>query len=156
VPADVPGAADLDRVRCDQATLTLNHRDPATLDQPGEALEQPGDDAVLVGVDPGHVDAVERRPDPELLRLAGRVGDLCGVQQRLGGDAADVQAGAADLALLDERDAEAELCSAQRARIATRPCPEYHHVELAGLWHCPSALLDRLGSSLHFPGWCPQ
>ena len=43
----------------------------------------------------------------ELLGLAGGVGDLGGVQQRLGRDAADVQAGAAELALLDQADATA-------------------------------------------------
>ena len=44
------------------------------------------------------------RPDAELLALAGGVGHLGRVQQRLGGDAAPVQAGAAELALLDQRD----------------------------------------------------
>ena len=80
---------------------------PRPLIRPVQALEQPGDDAVLVGVDAGHVDAVERRADAELLGLAGGVGDLGRVQQRLGGDAADVQAGAAELALLDQADASA-------------------------------------------------
>ena len=41
---------------------------------------------------------------PNWLALAGVVGDLGGVQQRLGRDAAAVQAGAAELVLLDEGD----------------------------------------------------
>ena len=86
----------------DEPALALDDGDAAALDQPGEALEEAGDDAVLVLVDAGHVDALEGGVDPELLGVAGGVGDLGGVQQRLGGDAADVQAGAAELALLDQ------------------------------------------------------
>ena len=75
---------------------------PRPLTRPGQALEEAADDAVLVLVDAAHVDALERGVDAELLGLAGGVGDLGRVQQGLGRDAADVQAGAAELALLDQ------------------------------------------------------
>ena len=117
-------------VRAGEPALALDHGDPAGLDQPGEALEEPGDDAVLVGVHAGHVDAVEAGPHAELLGLAGLVGDLGGVQQRLGGDAADVQAGAAEVALLDEADRQAELSGAQGAGVAARTRPENEYVEV--------------------------
>src|SRR5215213_2496981 len=55
----------------------------------------------------------------ELLALARQVGDLAGVQQRLGGDAAAVQARAADLVLLDENDVQAELGRAERGGVST-------------------------------------
>ena len=75
----------------------------------------------------------------ELLGVTGGVGDLGRVQQRLGGDAADVQAGAAEVALLDEPDAQPELGRAQRAGVATRSRPENEYVEV-GLRHAgPSA-----------------
>ena len=54
-----------------------------------------------------HVDALERRANTEARGLAGGVGDLGGVEQRLGGDAAAVQAGAPEEVLLDEGDAHA-------------------------------------------------
>ena len=71
---------------------------------PCRPLYRPRDDGVLVLVDAGHVDAVERGVDAEVRAVAGVVGELGGVQERLGGDAAVVQAGAADLARLDEGD----------------------------------------------------
>ena len=61
---------------------------------------------------------------PNVLALAGVVGDLGGVQQRLGRDAAAVQAGAADLVLLDQRDPLAELGGAQRAGVAAAAATE--------------------------------
>ena len=88
--------------RAGQPARALDDGDAAALDQAGEALEEPADDAVLVGVDAGHVDAVEGGLHAELLGLAGLVGDLGRVQQRLGRDAADVEAGAAEVALLDQ------------------------------------------------------
>ncbi len=131
--ADVRRPVDLDRARPGEPAGALDDGDAAPLDEPGEALVEPAHDAVLVGVDAGHVDALEGRPDPELLRLAGRVGDLGGVQQGLGRDAAHVQAGAADLVLLDQRHAQPELGRAQGAGIAPGPCSQDHDVELVAL-----------------------
>ena len=61
---------------------------------------------------------------PNVLGLARLVGDLRGVQQRLGRDAPAVQAGAADLVLLDQRDALAELGRSQRAGVAAAAAAE--------------------------------
>ena len=93
--------------RAGEPASALDHGDAAALDQAGQPLEQPLDDAVLVGVHTRHVDAVEGGPHPELRGLTRVVGDLGGVQQRLGRDAADVQAGAAEISLLDQTDLEA-------------------------------------------------
>ena len=124
------GAGDGDLAVAGEPALALDDGDAAALDQPGQALEQPRDHAVLVGVDARHVDALERGAHAELRGLAGAVGDLGGVQQRLGRDAADVQAGAAELALLDEPDAQAELGRAQGAGVAARTRPEDEDVEV--------------------------
>ena len=109
-------AARLHRGGGDQPALALDVLDPARLDEPLQAIVEPADDAVLVGVDAVHV--------AELLAVTGQVGDLAGVQQGLGGDAAAVQAGAADLVLLDQDDGHAQLGGAQRGGVATRATTE--------------------------------
>ena len=63
---------------------------------------------VLVGVGGQHVDALERGLHPELVAVLGGVSHLGGVEERLGGDAASVQAGATqELVLLDDGDLQA-------------------------------------------------
>ena len=57
------------------------------------------------------------------------VGQLGGVQQGLGGDAAVVQAGAAELALLDEADGEAQLNGPQGSGVPAAATTEYQDVE---------------------------
>ncbi len=128
VASGVGGVADGDGVGANETARALDEGDAAALHQPGQPLVEAGDDAVLVGVDRCHVDAVERRLDAELLTFAGGVSDLGRVQQRLGGDAALVQAGATELALLDQHDVEAELGGAQGAGIATAATAEDHDV----------------------------
>ena len=110
VAAGQTASVDLDGVRRDEPAGTLDVVDGPCGDQPLEPLVEPGDDAVLVGVHTAHVDRLERGLDPEATALSGRVRDLGRVQQRLGGDAPHVQAGASQLALLDQSDAQAQLC----------------------------------------------
>ena len=145
VPARVRRVADLHRGGGDEPALALDELDAAALHQALQALVEPGDDALLVLADAGHVDALERRPHAELLALPGEVGDLAGVQQRLGRDAAAVQAGAAELLLLDQHDAHAELCRTQRAGVATAAAAQDDEVDV-GLSHRGSPqLFSRTG-----------
>ena len=58
----------------------------------------------------------------ELAAVASSVGHLGRVQDRLGGNAAAMQAGAAHLVLLHQRHSESELRGAQRAGVAAAPC----------------------------------
>ncbi|BCB84037.1 hypothetical protein Psuf_013500 [Phytohabitans suffuscus] len=104
VATRVTGAVDLHGVRRDQATGALDIRDFGGLDQTLQALVELGDNAVLVCVDPRHVDPDELGLDAECVGFAGLVGDLAGVEEGLGGDAATVQAGAAELVLFDQND----------------------------------------------------
>ena len=57
------------------------------------------------------------------------VGQFGGVQQGLGGDTAVVQAGAAELALFDQADGEAELNGTQGSGVAAAAAAEYQDVE---------------------------
>ena len=124
VAPDQPATGDLDGVGGHEPALALDVVDLAGLHEPLQALVEPADDAVLVAVDPAHVDRLEGRLDAELLALACAVGDLGRVQQRLGRDAAHVQAGAAELALLDERDRQAQLGRPQGAGVAAAATSE--------------------------------
>ena len=71
---------------------------------------------------------VERTPNCADSRVTVR--DLGRVQQRLGRDAAAVQARAADLVLLDQADGEAELGGAQRGRVAAAAAAEDDEVKV--------------------------
>ena len=116
-PGD-PLAVDLHRGRADQPALALDQGHLVELEEALQPPVQPGDHTILVGVDALHVDPGEGRLYSELLALAGLVGDLAGVQQRLGRDAAPVQAGAADLVLLDQRDRQPEFGGPEGRRVA--------------------------------------
>ena len=144
--------ADLHGVLGDEPALALDELDLVRLDQALQTLVQPVDDAVLVRVDPGHVDALERGPDAEPGALAGVVGDLGRVQQRLGRDAAVVQAGAADLVLLDQRDRHAELGGAEGAGVAAAAAAEDHDVELGLRGSCVGHGTLLCMSDVH-PAW---
>src|SRR5437764_999015 len=109
-------------------SLALDQRHLVGLHEALKPLVEPGDNAVLVRVDGLHVDAVERGLYAELPALARRVGDLAGVQQRLGRDAATVQAGAADLVLLDQRDRQPELGGPERGRVPAAATTQDDHV----------------------------
>ncbi len=117
VAALEPAPAHVDGVGGDEPPVALDDLDLAGLHQTREALVEPADDRVLVLVHARHVDALERGAHPELLALAGVVGDLGGVQQGLRRDAAAVQARAADLVALDHGDREVQLGGAQGGRV---------------------------------------
>src|ERR1035437_2235506 len=65
-----------DRLAADEAARALDDCDLAGLHESLQSLVELRDDAVLVRVDPVHVDALERGLHAEGLALAGRVGDL--------------------------------------------------------------------------------
>lgn len=119
-------AVDIDGGRRRQPALTLDVVHLPGGDEPLEALVQAGDHAVLVLVHPGDVDALEGGLHTELLALAGLVGDLARVQQGLGGDASPVQAGTADLVLLDQGDVKPQLRPAQGRGVTATTTAEDH------------------------------
>jgi hypothetical protein len=124
VAALVGLAVHLDGRGGGQPALALDVGDAAALDQALQALVEPADDAVLVAVDAVHVDAGQGGLDAELLAVAGQVGDLTGVQERLGRDAAAVEAGAAHLVLLHQDHGHAQLGGTQRGGVTARAAAE--------------------------------
>src|SRR5699024_12099733 len=110
----VPRAIDVDTGATGERAGPFDKLDLPGLEQALETLVHAVDDAVLVLVHADHVHAVETGIDAERAGFLGGVGDLRGVQQGLRGDAPAVQAGAADLVLLDEGDGHAEFGSPER------------------------------------------
>ncbi len=104
--------------------LALQPVDLVLLEQERDAVDVGGDRVVLVLHHGGHVELAARATFTPSggHAVAGLLEHLGGVEQRLGRDAADVEAGAAErLALLDDGDFHAELRRADRADIAAGP-----------------------------------
>ena len=70
--------------------------------------------------------------DPERLRMPELVEQRRALEQRFGRNAAAVQAGPADLVLLDQDDAQPQLGRADRRRVAAHPTPENGDVKSFG------------------------
>ena len=76
------------------------------------------------------LDRRRRRVHPELGRAADRPQHLGRLEELLGRDAPAVQAGAAEAALLDDRDAQAGRRAVERGRVAARAAAEHDEVEV--------------------------
>ena len=122
---------DLELVGRDELGRSLHDLDLALLGEPREAAGQAADHAVLpvgklVEVDLGlaELKAVRRH----LARLGDHLG---GVQERLGGDAADVQADPAERRIaLDQHGLEPEIGRPEGRRVAPRPRAQHHELRL--------------------------
>ena len=99
--------------------LAVDLLDLVHLQQAGHAAGQLGGDVVLVLDDLGEVDLHTLDLDADLSALVADVlHQLSGVQQALGGDAAHVQAGTAQVLLLDDGNLGAQLRGADGGHIA--------------------------------------
>ena len=103
---------------------------PGLLEQDADVVAELGDDAVLALHDAGQIGPHLAR-DLEAVLLAGpRPADGLGAgQESLGGDAAPVQAGAADEVLLDEGDGGPLTGGAQRGHVSSGPAPQDGHAQ---------------------------
>ena len=155
----VDRVADPDAVRRFQPPRSLDGVDLPARDGGLQALPQPVYHAVLIGKHARDVDPLEGGLDAHGRTVPGVVRDLGGVQQRLGGDAAAVQAGSPDLVLLDQRYALAEFGRAQRAGVPAAATAEHDDVVAADALCHPSSLLHEpvsptwptQSSSFHLP-----
>ncbi len=86
---------------------------------------------------------------PEFLGAVHQVEHLGRAQQRLGRDAAPVQADAAQMLALDDGDVQAQLRAADRGDIAARPGTDYDHVkDLGGHGRLPP--VSRISLTLNY------
>ena len=107
----------------------MKHNHPTQ--QGGNAAGQLLGDGVLVSDDLREVDVHALDLDADVLALLLNLGDeLRRVQQALRGDAADIQARAAEGALFDQRRAQARLSRALRTKIAARPAADHDQIKL--------------------------
>ena len=120
-----------DVVRAERADA-VEHRDLAALAHRRDAPDEAVDDLLLAGLGDGEVDRRRAGLDAEL----GGVGDVAvhgrRLEERLGRDAAPVEARAAEAVLLDERDLQAGRRGVQRGGVSTRAATDHHEIELLG------------------------
>src|SRR5207249_11918521 len=129
-------AVGLDRVAVADPAPGLDDLDLVLLHQVLDALVELADDSVTPGGNGRVVVADDLRLEAEL-GAPGRdaVIALRRLEQRLGGDAADVEAGPAELAALDQGEPQTELGGADRGRVTAHPTAQYRDVEIElGHW----------------------
>src|SRR5437016_1308591 len=121
-------AADVDGVLGDELSFAADEVDLVLAEEEFEALDDAGDD-LAAAVDGGTVvgfEAVEG--DAEGLGVFEGADDLGVAQKGLGGDAADVEADAADPLALDDRSLKAVLGGAKGSDIAAWAGADDDHV----------------------------
>ena len=106
----------------------VDHRDLVLLHQIGDAVRKPSATLRLRSTSArgrsGHC-----RRQPKLSGVPHRVIELGGAQQRLGRDAAPIQADAAEMLALDDRGLQAKLCGADRGDIAAGTRADHGNIE---------------------------
>ena len=145
----LPAAAvelDLDPAGAVQPAGTLDRGHLVLAEQELDALGQLLDHLALLVLHGAEVELDGRHLDAVGVQAVARLGvELGRVEQRLGRDAADVQAGAAErAALVDAGHPHAELGRPDRADIAAGPGADDHQIEALVVIHLPVA---GLGSS---------
>jgi hypothetical protein len=113
------------------------------LEQQLDAAGQAFDDLVLARLHLTHVDADRRLADrePPLLPVLRDLQRVCMLEERLGRNAAPIEAGAAKhRCTLDDRRAQAELRGADRRHVAARPGTNHYDVVFGG--HLPVFLAN--------------
>ncbi len=136
---DVPGgdrlraagpAAHFDLFRPLQSSDALHDGDAVLLHQKFDAFGLTADDVALVLVDAGQVERHSGGLDPEARRRAGRLENFGAVKQRLGRNAADMKAGAAEgRVFLHQGGLESQLRGANRRDIAAGTAADDGEIE---------------------------
>ena len=133
VNVDVLAALDRDRVRVPERPLALHPLDAVRLEERGDAARHLRDDArPSTRSPPAKSSSGSPTETPSLReRVARLVQEVRGLHPRLRRDAADAQAGAAELGLLlDADDVRAELRGADRGGVPAGPATENCDVAL--------------------------
>ena len=123
------GGLDCERVRRGELALAADDRHLALARERGQAAGQALDDALLQAAHAVEVDAGRAEGDAVRGHGGGLVDHFGDMQQRLGRDAADVEADAAQRrAALDQHDLLAEIGGAEGGGVAARARAEHQHV----------------------------
>src|SRR6185437_15273335 len=110
---------DAESVGGSELALPGDDLDLALLGERGQPACQALDDRVLPAADGRKIEGGLAEADPVRAHRSRVVNDLCDMQQRLGGDAADVEADAAEgRALVDENDVLPEIGGAEGGGVA--------------------------------------
>src|SRR5262249_2218198 len=129
---DAALAFDLEHVGTDEASDAAHYLDLALLREHREPTRELRDHGSLPVAQPRAIDLWLAEGDPARRHLLGILDHLGGVQQRLGGNAADVQAHSAQRRLtLDECHLEPEIRRAECRGVATRPGTEHQELRAA-------------------------
>ncbi len=141
VTSSLPGARELGE--------TVEHRDLVLLHQMRDAGGELLGDGARALHDLLQVELDIVRREAELAHVVEQMVDLGGAQQRLGRDAAPVEADAAEMLGLDDRDLHFQLRGADCRDIAARAATDDHQVKFLLLSH---ALLLKFLLSRPPPG----
>ena len=134
-------------VRAGELAGARDHFDLALLREHRQAADQLADDLVLPLEQLGQLDFRRTEIDAMRAHLADFVDDLGGMQQRLGGNAAHVEADAAQHGpAFDQRDLEAEIRGAERGGVAAGTGTQHQQLRLAIVRHVGLERLRRFRS----------
>ena len=123
------GFFDLAMVGIDEAADAAHHLDLAHLGHAGQAAGELADDLVFVRAQLVEIDRRPAEVTPRSAKWLDLVHDGGHVQQRLGRDAAHVQADAAQRGIaLDQHHFQAEVGGAERGRVAAGAGAQHQHV----------------------------
>ncbi|MNN08188.1 hypothetical protein D3C81_1210380 [compost metagenome] len=138
-------AGDFQLVGRDELGHALHGADLALLGHAGQALGQLTDDLFLVLAQLVQADLRRAVLDAQVTGVRGVVDDLGGMQQRLGRNAAHVEADAAEVGVaFDEHGVHAQVGRTERGGVAARAGAQHHQTALdVGL---ATAGRQRLGS----------
>ena len=124
----------------------VEDRDLLRLHEAGEALDEAVDDLLLAGLRRGEVDDRRAGLDAEL----GGMGDVAlhrgGLEERLRRDAATVEARAAHLGHLDERDVETGGSGVQRGAVSAGSTADHDEIEFGCGLHGGSVTVGEIAS----------
>ena len=151
VVGGVMARGDLNRVRVDEDRAALDDLDAAVLEHVDVDLLQPIELLVLGGDQNGPVEGWRGHGPAEAGRVGKRIGELRAIDEELFRHAAAQDAGAADAALLDDRDARAVAAGAARAGDAARAGADREQVEIIARHPGPLRCWVVLAPGCHNP-----
>ncbi len=123
---------DGDGVVGTEAADAVEHLDLAPLAHRGDAADEAGDDLVLAGLGDGEVDGRRAGLDAEVGGVLDVAVDRGRLEERLGRDAATVEARPAEGIHLDDRHLDACRRCVERGGVPTGTSADHHEIELLG------------------------